>query len=69
MGGVIWVVGFSIACWKFVKGKEIPSTTLAQVGGSRLGKRFRDKKPARREVLGDEASSQAHDWRSSHVLV
>jgi hypothetical protein len=39
-GGVIWVVGLSIAYWKFVKGKEIPLTTLAQVGGSKLGKRL-----------------------------
>jgi histidine transporter len=39
-GGVIWIAGLSIVYWKFVRQREIPLTTLAEVGGSRLGRRF-----------------------------
>ncbi|WP_431276619.1 amino acid permease [Variovorax ureilyticus] len=39
-GGAIWIIGLSLAYWKFVKDREIPLTTLAEVGGSELRKQF-----------------------------
>ncbi|MGO4391521.1 amino acid permease [Variovorax sp. M-6] len=39
-GGVAWIVGLSIVYLRFVRGKEIPLTTLAEVGGTKVRKQF-----------------------------